>query len=1809
MEDDGPNFSYAYGGSPVTSPSAPSWNPALRPNHESSDNLTTAAPDQQPSPQIIPQSKPELDQGLDEEDELPTISATSAVPTHLSNGVPERESTSHDDFFARYGSDDTPQSAPSQPEAETNGHGVNGAEADELVNATQGLSLEHNTVEDAHTEANLLEHDEGEVESSIEAESSDDDPAQQYEHQGETTLLEDAVAESAKAPLIADAEPTTDDWGTSGEVFDLGGMPQDAPLETPLDAPFATQTEGGGTTVGDEVIRDSKAGGNAGEDIDWGTEEGDDFFGNIASQPAEPQPSTEQSPGAHVVPDATSQTTKGAGSVWDIPLDDDFLPDADNAPLFELDDDEGFLEDEPSEPAQPVQAVPTTSRYAPQTSQVQQPPAAAQFNNYAANNQQPAAAPSFPHGAYNQASPYMQQPPRPAMTSSAQSFADKAKGGYHSPYDLPDDVITTRRRPAHRTTSVPASQPTPPPPRTSSISNATATVPPTSNMSANSFSPPPSGHSMQPQVSGPPPNALPKPAAPGKTASSDFFADLPISTKPRTARQHTSHVAAQPPAAHGFPPKERTASWSSLRNEVRHEPENLVSQLQQPERLPVFPDQPTAPVRTNSLPVPQPPPAPASSRYSPAPAPSGPAANTRYSPAPPTANARYSPAPPPAQAGSSQGPYSSTPPSGPPRPPAQPYAPRTSSPLAFHSQPHPNDGSASTPEQSTSHVSNHHAMHSSEGVPGVPFRTPLEGVNENEEHASAQSSAPQMPVRSQTPPTRSIPSSAVSSPRKKGNYTPQYQPNQPALGLSAVPPPRAQSQSPSATMKQLGSASYERPASAHGGVSLPSTFGAPNFGAQPTTQNVNTIPHRRQMSLEYDCIAPMDERAADPLQRWKGAPVFTWGLGGTVVTTFPKQIPRYGGGATMPMMKCCPGEVRIQSVKDALPVSEDVAKFPGPLKAKGKKKDVLSWLSQRIEILENQLKTPGIEHSLPADELKRLEEKALLWKIVQVHVEHDGQLTGSPAAEAAVRQVLSPASDMPIEGEASFATAADLVGGHRSRSNTAVQADPVDPRAVEELRSLLTKGDREKAVWHAVDQRLWAHAMLLSSTLSKDVWKQVVQEFVRKEVKKMGRDNQALAVLYEVFAGNHEDCIDELVPASARAGFQMMSTDGAGATQNALQGLDKWQETLSLVLNNRSEGDAASLLSLGRLLAGYGRVEAAHICFVFARSMAIFSGVDDPQADIVLIGADHRQNSLELGVDLEPVLLTEVYEFGLSLSAQGGSYIIPHLQNYKLAHAYRLAEYGHRADAQAYCDAIAAAMKATTRVSPYYNGSFVATLDDLSKRLSQSPKDGSSSWISKPSMDKVSSSLLSKFNNFIAGDNDDPASSSGNGHEVGPFAKIAGDSPTLSPTASNADLYGAMTGQIAPSAPATGSSRYAPSNVYAPRASLESTRQYASQGRPSMESDGGMRTFSDTYLPSPTMSGPYTPSQPQFSPSGLQPQLNKSHSYSPLRTEHNAPQPSYGSPYQPSPVTEEPAPSFGGYQPSTSFDEPHSASAQPSSSYEPSSSTYQPPTSSYEPPAFEPYKPEDEEDEKASLKPKKSFMDLDDDDDLVTRAASLKSKGKSDSDKKADEAFRKAAEEDAQRDKDGGGQKKGWFGWFKKDPNAPPGPIKAKLGEENSMYYDEDLKRWVSKKGGAAEATRPMATPPPPRSGPPSRAVSGNGGMGPPSSLPGASHLSAPPTRAPTSNPQRSSSMPPPMGLPPSRSSTPGLPSDGEGGSKPPVLRPPMLAAGSGPPSRPGTGMSTASSIDDLLGAPQARKGPAAKKKKGGRYVDVMAQN
>jgi hypothetical protein len=187
----------------------------------------------------------------------------------------------------------------------------------------------------------------------------------------------------------------------------------------------------------------------------------------------------------------------------------------------------------------------------------------------------------------------------------------------------------------------------------------------------------------------------------------------------------------------------------------------------------------------------------------------------------------------------------------------------------------------------------------------------------------------------------------------------------------------------------------------------------------------------------------------------------------------------------------------------------------------------------------------------------------------------------------------------------------------------------------------------------------------------------------------------------------------------------------------------------------------------------------------------------------------------------------------------------------------------------------------------------------------------------------------------------------------------------------------------------------------------------------------------------------------------------------------------------------------------------------------------------------------------------------------------------------------------------------GLGGWFAKkestDMGAQPNkPIKAKLGEASSFVYDPDLKRWVNKKAGAEQTEAKSATPPPPKAGPP-RTSSGPPGSGGHTSAPNT--MRGPPPGMGQRAVSESGMHPPPAAF-----------LDGEAKPTPPVsnLIPPNMSrsssngvAGSGPPSRPGTSMSNASSIDDLLGPPSAggRKAGGAKGKKKGRgYVDVMGE-
>ncbi|CCF39808.1 COPII coat assembly protein SEC16 [Colletotrichum higginsianum] len=757
---------------------------------------------------------------------------------------------------------------------------------------------------------------------------------------------------------------------------------------------------------------------------------------------------------------------------------------------------------------------------------------------------------------------------------------------------------------------------------------------------------------------------------------------------------------------------------------------------------------------------------PSNARYSPAP----PSAPTTNGVSRPTSSSRYSPAPtgarPPVPAF-----HSAT-----ASPTVLPHLPRTSSPLAHFevSREAPaNNGDHAQPDRRSSYSLEPRR------VPSLPTTREVEEEDESKSSQPSQSAngvpaesryspAPPAAARQTPPPSYAPPMSSTLSPPKRSTsgYLPQAALHDSPPDNRFAPPQRSYTQSPvSSHEARPSSQPVPRPAS----VQSPTSPRA----ARAFQSAQASVPRPRGSSQSLNLVAPTDGRENDPLQRWKGAPIISWGVGGTIITSFPKNVPRYSMGSTAPMIIRSPGEVHVKHVKDIQPLEERLAKFPGPLRGKSKKKETVAWLTAGIETLEKELPDVSFQTHL-SHEHKRTIERVLLWKILRVFVEHDGVLEGNAAVDKAVRDVLAPGLGTDeAEGATTTGYGAGVSGvdALQESSSTQMKADAVDSSVMNQIRKHLLVGDREKAVWVAADKRLWGHAMLISNTVSQDLYKQVAQEFVRKEVNYTGHNNESVAALYKVLSGNHDDCVDELVPAHARAGFQLVNTTSStGPTKDATEGLDKWRETLGLVLSNRSHEDVRALNALGSLLSSYGRAEAAHICFLFARKTTVFGGLDDAASNFVLVGADHKTQGEQFAKETEALLLSEVYEYGLSLA--GGSTLsagVPHLAAYKLQHAMTLAEYGLRDKALQYCEALATSINAQTKRSPYHHPILETAVENLRARLKQAPKEESSSWITKPSMNKVSDTVWSRFNKFVAGDEND-GSAAGASAEGGSIA-------------------------------------------------------------------------------------------------------------------------------------------------------------------------------------------------------------------------------------------------------------------------------------------------------------------------------------------------------------------------------------------------------------------------------------------------------
>lgn len=79
-----------------------------------------------------------------------------------------------------------------------------------------------------------------------------------------------------------------------------------------------------------------------------------------------------------------------------------------------------------------------------------------------------------------------------------------------------------------------------------------------------------------------------------------------------------------------------------------------------------------------------------------------------------------------------------------------------------------------------------------------------------------------------------------------------------------------------------------------------------------------------------------------------------------------------------------------------------------------------------------------------------------------------------------------------------FGSSGALSTGHTA--NRKVAEYTVHASSLDKLQEFLLKGEKKMAYHYALDEKLWAHAMVIASSIDKDAFREVVDEFVKAEL-------------------------------------------------------------------------------------------------------------------------------------------------------------------------------------------------------------------------------------------------------------------------------------------------------------------------------------------------------------------------------------------------------------------------------------------------------------------------------------------------------------------------------------------------------------------------------------------------------------------------------------------------------------------------------------------------------------------------------------
>ncbi|WVW83755.1 hypothetical protein I302_105776 [Kwoniella bestiolae CBS 10118] len=960
------------------------------------------------------------------------------------------------------------------------------------------------------------------------------------------------------------------------------------------------------------------------------------------------------------------------------------------------------------------------------------------------------------------------------------------------------------------------------------------------------------------------------------------------------------------------------------------------------------------------------------------------------------------------------------------------------------------------------------------------------------------------------------------------------------------------------------------------------------FGISPPANNYFQPMHAPSQSTDDTYIPqqvleqkPVSE---DPLGRTtlaaRNAPIAVFGFGGTLVTAFPgaaesgnfhkghSRVPSYGYASGR-------GQLWIRSISEvAAPAAlkSDLSSFPGPLVFdpltpkgaagdKKKREAVLGYLDARAEEIERGL--PYLKSS--ANKARREEEgKLVLIKALKALVIGEGKLAGTPEVEEALREALAnPSSPSISTSPVATISAGNFGSSLYPPASSSSSATPVAASVSQLTRisSLLAQGNKRDAALYAADQGLWSHALIISSNVDVDLWREIVTRFTVSEVGERPQGTAGIKASYLLSGGVNPTIVDELVKAAT------ITNDPSN---------DQWREVIGSVLFNAKPTELACLDEMGSKFLSMGLINAAHACFLLSPLSPFFD---------LTPAAYERPITLTHNVrDEEAIVFAEIAEYARSLvptpkGQEAHFAALPQLLPYKLARAWRLAELGEAELAQKYCTAIEAGSRINKNLPSLLSPAYAASLEDLLERLTGEPSIdppnvlGSGRKAAKPGFDKLGSWIEGRLTKFIAGEEGDgsaPKPTASSGKVAGPFSQFS----TISTGTSGAPSRNTSVADLSNNG----------GNGYLGVSSVSRTTSPAMQMTPQW----GQQPTVPTYGGSSSSSSYGGDTYNQHDGAG---------GYSPW-TGDNDDQGGTETPHA--------------YGDDSEFINPMAQlNLGPSA---PTSSSYEPPKNKSS------YGIRDEDEDEDDLGFGNSALSRDrtpkppsgDDDDKAGKGKAPVKDSKPEPPKKNDAPPAKPE------------HKSSWLGriWGGKKEGEQSGPVKANLGEESSMIFDPELKRWVVK-GAKPEPAGPSAPPPPPRAQtaspsrsarpdaeannramsatpppghrpPPSGPPMGAGGGPPPGRGMGMSFAEGPDgsiKRMKSSLNESVTASDLPSGPP---SGPPKPPSIGGGGSVPP-----SRTSSGGPPS-----------IDDLLSRPPSKRPASAAAKKGARnrYVDVFQQ-